>query len=250
MKIKKSRNLFFILIAVIIFLSGVITTLSLSKSLLFSPTPSNYEECIKSPGAKILESYPEQCVTEKGLPFIRELTDEEKRRLETPDLSPTLSNSYPTGWISYKDTQFGITFSYPQDWELNPDSQNFQQGDVISVWIWGETQIEGTEFHDGAYFTVGRPVETELSLTDWLETDFLNESNTSVLEQEPDIREDVTLAGHNAAEVYLCGLGCFTYRFTKIDNQIYGIILFAEGPNKTTYLAQIEQILSSLKISP
>lgn len=45
---------------------------------------SSYEDCLKAPGSRILESYPERCVTRDGKSFTRPLSYEEKGRLLPP----------------------------------------------------------------------------------------------------------------------------------------------------------------------
>ena len=45
---------------------------------------TTYEECIKSKGSIIRESYPAVCVTKNGQQFVQPLSPEEKRLLESP----------------------------------------------------------------------------------------------------------------------------------------------------------------------
>ena len=46
--------------------------------------PTNYQECTKSKGSLIRESYPAVCVTKSGTEFIQPLSEEEQKLLETP----------------------------------------------------------------------------------------------------------------------------------------------------------------------
>lgn len=46
---------------------------------------TDYESCAEAPGSVILESFPEQCRSEDGQSFTRELTDEERKNLESPE---------------------------------------------------------------------------------------------------------------------------------------------------------------------
>ncbi|OGG22404.1 hypothetical protein A3B48_01270 [Candidatus Gottesmanbacteria bacterium RIFCSPLOWO2_01_FULL_40_10] len=184
-----------------------------------------------------------------GQSFNRTLSEEENRKLQPPRELPTTSPFKPEDFLTYTDTTYGITFAYPPDWQLNPDTQNFSAGDIISVQIWGKTQTEGTEFFDGAYFTIGIPLSTGLSLDDWLKSEFLSSSDESI-NQKPRITKGVALGVFDAVQVYLCNLGCFTYRFTKVEDRIYPVIYFSEGKDSKIYNSQIDQILSSFNISP
>ena len=47
-------------------------------------TASNFEECTQMSDSRILESYPERCITRDGLSFTRELSVEEKQKLLPP----------------------------------------------------------------------------------------------------------------------------------------------------------------------
>ena len=50
-----------------------------------STMPTTYDECIHTKDSKILESYPETCVTADGKRFIHPLTDEKKQNLLPPN---------------------------------------------------------------------------------------------------------------------------------------------------------------------
>lgn len=236
-----------IIIIAVLFLFVAIGIIGITavKSQL-SPQPKSYDECIQTPGSHIQETFPEQCVTKNGQTFTRPLTKEEKEKLQAPASSPTPEAKIPPGWLTYNDTSSGVSFAYPPDWQLNPDSHNFEEGDVISVWIWGDTQKEQTELYDGASLSVGKPVTTDLTLEEWV-AEFIKSSSENST-SESDISENITLGSNQALETTICGLGCFTYRFTLLNNQIYEVNYMAEGPKKTTYLSQIDQILSSFKI--
>lgn len=65
-----------ILISVIIFL--------IMKFTSGKTEVASYEDCLKAPGSRILESYPERCVTRDGKSFTRPLSYEEKGRLLPP----------------------------------------------------------------------------------------------------------------------------------------------------------------------
>ena len=83
---------FIAIISVFCFLGGIIY---FSTSQLSIKSIASYEDCVNA-GYPILESYPEQCMTPDGRSFTRELTDEEKRRLEEAE-KEAYYGSYTSG---------------------------------------------------------------------------------------------------------------------------------------------------------
>lgn len=74
-------KLIFMLILAIVFVFAIYSS---------SPTstpPTSYSECIEAKGSVILESYPEQCRTPRGLSFTRELSEDEQKNLVPPESS-------------------------------------------------------------------------------------------------------------------------------------------------------------------
>ena len=64
------------LISVVIFL--------IVKLTAKTPKASNFEECTQLSDSRILESYPERCITAGGQSFTRKLSDEEQENLLPP----------------------------------------------------------------------------------------------------------------------------------------------------------------------
>jgi len=46
--------------------------------------------------------------------------------------------------------------------------------------------------------------------------------------------------------VYECGLGCFTYYYTVVRGQAYGVMVGAAGPQQVELDATIEDIIQTL----
>lgn len=67
------------------FLFGISIAISLYSKEFNSPPPTNFESCRLAKGSMIEESYPEVCVTKKGLRFTREISSREKVLLETTE---------------------------------------------------------------------------------------------------------------------------------------------------------------------
>jgi len=69
-----------------------------------------FEECVKAKDSKMLETYPEQCVTSDGKTF------------PNPDQTasePPVSGNVPADWKTYTNTQYGFEFKYPADFHIN-----------------------------------------------------------------------------------------------------------------------------------
>ena len=141
-----------------------------------------------------------------------------------------------SGWTTFSDEQYGISFDYPTDWTVNQSSQVFENGDLVAVQFLGKTQQPNTEFYDGGRFIVMTPVPTDLDLDSWVNSKYTVNDQIS----------DVTVNGVAFKKVYTCGLGCFTYYYTIINGQVYGINSFAEGSQKAELQAEIDQIFQTL----
>jgi hypothetical protein len=81
-------------LSIILFL---ISKAIVSTRKTISPVPKNFEECASLPGSKILESYPEVCVTAGSQRFVRELSEEEQQNLRPPTLSPSANRDVGEG---------------------------------------------------------------------------------------------------------------------------------------------------------
>lgn len=81
------------------------------RNLLSSPT--SYEECLKSPGNLLQESYPATCVAKNGARFTQPLTQKEQQTLKPPHETEN--------WETYMNDQYNFSFKYPEDFEISKD---------------------------------------------------------------------------------------------------------------------------------
>ncbi len=90
-----------------------------------SPSVLTWEECLKIPEAKVLQSYQEQCVTPDGRKVTQPLSDSEKQKLRPPAADQTAN------WKTYISKQYSYLFEYPAGWYLHeyPDGQLIQIDD-------------------------------------------------------------------------------------------------------------------------
>lgn len=170
----------------------------------------------------------------------------------TVTLSPeeTDQNTTPTqppeGFTSYTSEDDTISFIYPQDWETVVDGQRFRDGDLFTAQTVGPDQTEGTEFFDGAYFSVAIPQTYEDTLDQWI-ADYHNfpENNAEEITQ-------TTINGREYTRVYVCGLGCFDYYHTRVGDTVYSFLVFAAAPNQEReqeFRQKLQSTLASVTIS-
>lgn len=156
----------------------------------------------------------------------------------TPDVTPD-ENVDNLG--SFSDEIEQISFSYPTNWQVRTDSQNFKEGDLFSIGIAGSTQTEGTEFFDGAFFSVMKPVKSAFLAEEWIEQNYSDEPVNSV----PTVFSEETFGDKVFQKAYVCGLGCFSYYHIKENGKIYGVVYYSAGPDKSVYDSQFLKIMES-----
>ena len=140
-------------------------------------------------------------------------------RNKTPQPQPKESSKY----LMYQDSTFGFSIEYPEVWEIRKDTHVFENGDVIAFRKTGPTQKERTELTDGAQVAISKPFSITTDLGIWAKEYFGSQAEFSKFP----IRDRVF------EQVYNCSnLGCMTYFFTLINDKVYGVAIFAEGPDK------------------
>lgn len=155
--------------------------------------------------------------------------------------SPTDETQAQSNWQMFENKQYNISFKYPPSWSVNPSSQMFENGDLVAVQFIGQTQTAQTELYDGARFVVMVPQPTSQDLNSWVNS----KHATNVSGAAPQI-SDTSINDMSFKKVYECGLGCFTYYYTVIGGQVYGIMASADGLQKVQLEATIDQILNTL----
>src|SRR3989344_9485113 len=150
----------------------------------------------------------------------------------SPDTTSTQSD-----WKTVENNRYNISFKYPPSWSVNPSSQVFENGDLVAVQFIGKTQTDQTELFDGARFIVMVPQQTSLDLNSWV-----NSKHGSNVSGTPAQISSRIINGVTFTKVYECGLGCFTYYYTVIRGQVYGVMVSAAGPQQVELDAAIEEI--------
>lgn len=151
---------------------------------------------------------------------------------------PKESSRYQT----YQNSEFGFSIEYPQNWKIKKDTQVFENGDVIAFRISGPTQKKYTELSDGAQLAVSKPFSINTDLATWMKSYFTGQAKFSKL----------PLSNYAFEAVEDCGyMECMRYYFTKIDSQIYGIALYADGASaeKASYENALLYMLKSLQFT-
>lgn len=128
-----------------------------------------------------------------------------------------------TSYQTYQNSTYGFSIEYPQNWEIRNSTQVFENGDAIAFGIDGPTQKKNTELTDGAQVAIAKPFTITTDLTAWLKSYFNTEAKFS----------QMTLTKYPFEAVENCtNLGCMTYYFTVINEKVYGVAIFAQGPDK------------------
>jgi len=148
-------------------------------------------------------------------------------------------------WQTYENKVYKISFLYPPNWKVEPIKDH-----LIHLVIVGESQGDGTEFHDGAAFFVKIPQKIDLSLEDYVEANFKKSIETSMV---PDYQVSVTVINGLAfKKVYFCGgggPGCWSVYLTIKNGLLYEIDAFRAGAQEEYYGRVLDKMLSSLDIS-
>src|SRR3989338_11566392 len=140
----------------------------------------------------------------------------------------------------YEDRTNGFSIEYPGAWEIKKDTQVFENGDAIAFRKEGPSQKKYTELSDGAQLAISKPITIDSDLTTWIKSYFSAQAKFSTL----------PLSNYTFEAVEDCKyMECMRYYFTKIDSQIYGIALYADGTSaeKASYENALLYMLKSLK---
>lgn len=146
-----------------------------------------------------------------------------------------------TEYSVYQNSSYGFSINYPKSWEIRKDTQVFENGDAVAFRKTGLTQKEQTELSDGGEVVVSKPFGIKTELVAWVKDSYNSKSEFS----------QNTINGRIYQKVYQCGLGCITYYYTFINNQVYGVATFAQGPDKdkVVYENAIVFMLNSLQFT-
>jgi len=120
------------------------------------PSPKNYQECLLSYNAVLLNMFPGKCTTWLGNTFTQPLTKEQKERLKPLD-APTASTSATANWKTYSNN--GLFFKYPPEAELNQAERvkdEFNEGgtEITVTYIRPGYNWPQTDISDGYVFSI------------------------------------------------------------------------------------------------
>lgn len=155
-------------------------------------------------------------------------------------ISPPKQQLKSGAYQLYQNTEYGFRVEYPNTWDVKYDTQVFENGDAIAFRISGPTQKKYTELSDGAQLAVSKPFVIDTDLVAWMKNYFSPQSTFSKL----------PLNSYTFEAAEDCKyMECMRYYFTKIDSQIYGIALYAEGTSaeKASYENALLHMLKSLR---
>lgn len=163
----------------------------------------------------------------------------------TPTFTP-FSIEPMSGWKTYNDKDGKYSFKYPPEVTLKE-----YEGGTVSVYLWGPTQKEGTEFYDGINLSfkkgaVGGPASLRAAA----------EKKASELKgvfETTDVSE-VIIAGISGYKFHVKGYIEGDYYYLPLGSGIYEPIQYLEiidstkDPTNKGFAQTTVQILSTLKI--
>lgn len=136
------------------------------------------------------------------------------------------NNVFPetsAAYLVYQDPTYDFRIEYPQAWEIRNNTQVFENGDAIAFGISGSTQKENTELTDGAQVAIAKPFTINTTLSTWIKEYFPPQATVSTM----------TLTQQPFESVEHCSrVGCMTYYFRLVNNQVQGVAVFAQGADK------------------
>lgn len=146
-------------------------------------------------------------------------------------------------WGRYVNDKYNVVLAYPLSWSVNTTTAIFENGDLITVEFIGQTQADKTELYDGARLVVMIPEDSKLDLAAWV----ANKHQGMSGETPPQV-SDVQINGGAFKKVDECGLGCFSYYYTIVDEKVYGIMVSATDPKKAELEATLTKMLEKLEL--
>jgi hypothetical protein len=171
----------------------------------------------------------------------------ESPKPEEPTVSETesLSKITSSGCDElFRNEDYGLEFCYPSNWETAEDQQHFEKTrDLITVYIWGETQKPETEFYDGASFAAGAPVRTNLDADVWVKDNYPEKS----IEDLPTKFSQEAKGGQTFEKVEVCySMGCSVYYHIEYGDYLYSFMADAVGPDEAEYTETLDKIFASI----
>lgn len=142
----------------------------------------------------------------------------------------------------YQSSEYGFGIEYPNNWEVKSDTRVFKNGDVVAFRKTGPAQKTQTELTNGVQVVVAKPFQITTDLATWTKEYFGKQATYSKF----------TLAKYPYEAVEDCSdLGCITYYYTLVNNRVYGIAVFSQGPDseKAAYENAIIYMIKSLQFN-
>lgn len=142
-------------------------------------------------------------------------------------------------WKTYSSSKYSFMFQYP-----NSVSLTDREGEGVFLTLWGPTQRQGTEFHDGISLSF-----KEKLLKGQTVQDIANSEVSSGIEvlQPPN---PVLIGGVTGTKFKVRGLGDFTYTLIPLKNDRYlEIVDSTEDPTGQGYPEIVNKIFSTFQFT-
>lgn len=156
----------------------------------------------------------------------------------TPSPTP-LSIEPMSGWKTYNDKEGKYSFKYPPELTL----KEYEDG-TVSVYLWGPTQKEGTEFYDGLNLSFKKGDLGGKTLKQIVDKKVSELSG--VFEVGP--VSQVTISGVSAFKFHVKGYVEGDYYYLALSQGYFEIIDSTKDPTNKGFAQTASEILSTLKI--
>lgn len=158
----------------------------------------------------------------------------------TPTNVPVFTQEPMSGWKTYSDKGGKYSFKYPPEMSL----KEYEDG-TVSVYLWGPTQKEGTEFYDGINLGFKKGELAGKTLKAFVDKKV---SELSGVFQVSSV-STVTVSGVNAYKFHVKGYVDGDYYYLALSGGSYlEIIDSTKDPTNKGFTQTASQVLATLKI--
>ena len=219
--------------------------------------PQNFEDCTKTKGSIIRESYPAVCVTKDNKEFIQPLSEEEQKLLEIEgNQSSNSDNIIPEDWKTYKNAKYTYEVKYPSSWTFK--ESNSISYDFVSF-LPPDVSADSTTSPGIIWIKVEKNNSLVITEDDALETfqSFMNscssQTPTQCTQKTSDdykFEKQILIAGKPAFQTYGgCCMDFGRHIFLYNNSNTYRFTLYNLGPNTPNIKNEeiFNQILSTLR---
>jgi len=168
------------------------------------------------------------------------------------DTSDSSSTALATeDWLTYRNEEYGFEVRYPEGWGDNYNISSYKDGiyqNIFYVDNWGETQKEGAELYDGAYFKISFITNKEsISIHDFINMEHKNLNNIENMEVNGKLFYIINVdninnfSGDSIENSYMKDI------YFEMGNNILKMKMYSIGGKYITLKQVLDQIFNTFK---